>query len=298
MASRSIRWTSRSRPPLAVLVAFGLDFEGLARLHAEVADAAVRLDPVPGHWHRLAENSPREKTPSLKRRRARARDLYDACYLLRLLYHLATDRWLPRPDEINDIPNSVEAWRRRHLPREDGQQYGYGRAELRDALEREGLYPHRIHFVVEGETEEIVLRRLLDVLGADVGYQLTNLRGVDKARQHEELFAAASEYAARTVLIADMEGSLSQALKQLQRRGLLTEQSDILLWEIDGRPASFEEANFSADEVAEAIVAVVSRRILGSRYRSLGTTSPRRSRMPSGGLTRRAKTAQPTPTPY
>ena len=104
-----------------------------------------------------------------------------------------------------------------------------------------------------------MLSRLLDALGADVGYQLANLRGVDKARQDEELFAAASEYGARTVLIADMEGSLSQALTQLQRRGLLMEQSDILLWEIDGLPSSFE-ANFSADEVAEAIVAVVSRR--------------------------------------
>jgi hypothetical protein len=245
--------------PRAVLVDFGLDFDGLARLYAEVADAALCLDPVPP-WHRLAENAPRGKTDALRGDALRARDLYDACYLLRLLYHLATDRWLPRADEIDDVPSSVEAWRRRHLPRADGQRYGHGREELRDALERQGLYPHRLHFVVEGETEEIVLGRLLEALGSGVGYQLTNLRGIDKALQHEALFAAASEYAARTVLIADLEGSLSEALKQLQRKGLLTEQSDVLLWEIDGRPSSFEEANFSADEVAEAIVAVISRR--------------------------------------
>lgn len=141
---------------------------------------------------------------------------------------------------------------------------------FRDALERQGLYPHRIHFVVEGETEEIVLGRLLDALVERVGYQVTNLRGVDKARQHEELFAAASEYAARTVLIADMEGSLSQTLWRLQRDGLLTDKRDLLLWEVDGQPSSFEEANFTHGEIADAIVAATSRRVPDLRLKITG----------------------------
>ena len=247
--------------PHGVLIAFGLDLDALARLHAEVALAAMRLDPAP-RWHRLAENAPRKFTDELRGEALRARDLYDGCFLLRLLYESATHHWLPRPDEIEDVPNTVQAARRQHLPRADDQRYGYGRADLRKALEREGLYPHRIQFVVEGESEEIMLNRLLEALGcgAGAGYRVTNLRGVDKARQHQELFAAASEYAARTVLIADAEGTLLTTLRQLQREGLLTDEEDILLWEIDGRASSFEEANFTADEIAAAIVAAAHER--------------------------------------
>lgn len=242
--------------PARILDQFGLDLHRLAELHRLFAIAAASLDPMPT-WYRLVEIAPRKQTDMLRGDALRARDLHDACFLLRGLYHLATDQWLPRADEID---HPVIDWRRAHLPRRNGA-LGGTREELQAVLEREGLYPHRIHFVVEGETEEIILRRLLEAMGRTTGYQVTNLRGVDKAEQHQALFAAASQYAARTVLIADMEGSLAAALRRLQRDGLLADDADLLLWEVDGRPSSFEHANFRPQEVVDAIIAAGRKRV-------------------------------------
>lgn len=242
--------------PAQILDQFGLDLDGLADLHRDFALAAASVDPIPT-WYRLAEIAPRKQTEMLRGEALRARDLHDACFLLRGLYNLATDQWLPRADEIDD---PAIDWRRAHLPRHDSA-LGGTREELQAVLEREGLYPHRIHFVVEGDTEEIIVNRLLEALGRKTGYQVTNLRGVDKAEQHKALFAAASQYAARTVLIADMEGTLATALRRLQRDGLLTDDADLLLWGVDGRPSSFEHANFRAQEVVDAIVSAGRRRV-------------------------------------
>ncbi len=246
--------------PRQLLDDFGLDLDGLARLHAKFADAAMALDPAP-QWYRLAELAPRTQTDEFRGDALKARDLHDASYVLRLLYHLATERWLPRADELA-IPSTEEASHRRHLPRQgDSQNLGATHDELQPALEKAGLYPHRIHFVVEGDTEEIVLGRLLEELGRTSGYQLTNLRGVDKAERHKTLLAAASQYAARTILIADMEGSLSEVLRRLRRDGLFTEPQDLLLWQVDGHPSSFEEVNFRPQEIVEAIQAAARKRL-------------------------------------
>lgn len=247
--------------PRQLLDDFGLDLDGLARLHAEFADAAMALDPVP-QWYRLTELAPRTQTDRFHGEALKTRDLHDASYVLRLLYHLATERWLPRADELA-ITSTEEASHRRHLPRQDTQSLGATHDQLQPALETAGLYPHRIHFVVEGDTEEIVFGRLLEELGRTSGYQLTNLRGVDKAERHKTLLAAASQYAARTVLIADMEGSLSDVLQRLQRDGLLTDPDDLLVWQVDGQPSSFEEVNFRPAEIVDAIQAAARKRVPG-----------------------------------
>ena len=130
-------------------------------------------------------------------------------------------------------------------------------------LLREGLYPHRIHFFVEGDTEQIVFMRLLEFLGYPLpgsGMTVTNIRGVDQAERHAVIFRSATEVAARTVLIADLEGSLGKILARLQNEGLFQNEDDLLLWTVAGRPADFEEANFTARELLAAIQSAARRR--------------------------------------
>jgi hypothetical protein len=234
-----------------------MSLDGLAQLHATVAEAGRRLDPLP-RWFRLAEAAPRTVTDELRGAALQARDCYDAAYLLRGLYYLATERWLPRADELDD---RQQPFRRRHLPRQP-QPEQFERVNLKDLLVTEGLYPHRIHFFVEGDTEEIVINRLLRLLGytEGSGMAVTNIGGVDQAKRHSAIFQSASEVAARTVLIADLEGSLTKTLVRLQAEGLFTNDENLLLWSDGNRSLDFEEANFTDRELLSAIRTAAKRR--------------------------------------
>jgi hypothetical protein len=251
---------ARTFDPAALLARFELSLDGLGQLHLEVSEAARRLDPVP-RWYRLSEAAPRKVTDEVRGAALRARDLYDAAYLLRGLYFLATESWLPRADEFASTRTVIEH-RRRHLPQRD-QPAPWQRIDLKDLLLREGLYPHRVHFFVEGDTEEVVLRRLLPFLGFELpgsGMAVTNMGGVDKAQHHQLLFRSATEVAGRAVLIADLEGSMEKTLKRLRGENLFTEAEDVLLWSRNGRGIDFEEANFSDAEVVSAVRSAARRR--------------------------------------
>jgi hypothetical protein len=265
--------------PSALLNRFEMSLGTLAQLHATVAETGRRLDPMP-RWFRLAEAAPRTVTDELRGAALRARDYYDAAYLLRGLYYLATERWLPRADELDD---RQQTFRRRHLPRHP-QPEPFERIHLKDLLVKEGLYPHRIHFFVEGDTEEIVLNRLLPLLGypEGSGMSVTNIGGVDQAKRHSAIFQSATEVAARTVLIADLEGSLSKTLLRLQAEGLFTDDENLLLWSKSGQSLDFEEANFTKRELLSAIRTAAKQRDWGVRLdlsvRELQAERARRTR--------------------
>jgi hypothetical protein len=248
----------REFDPFRLLKRFEMSLDEVARLHADLGDAARTLDPNP-RWYRLIDAAPRRVTDDLRGVALQARDYYDAAYVLRLLYYLATDRWLPRPDELDDRQQTYD---RRYQPRQP-QPKPFERSDLKELLIREGLYPHRIHFFVEGETEEIVVNRVLRLLGyrfPSSGMSVTNIGGVDQAKRHAVIFESAAQIAARTVLIADLEGSLSKTLKRLQAERLFTDDEDLLLWSKDGRSLDFEEANFTERELLNAIQTAARKR--------------------------------------
>jgi hypothetical protein len=260
-----LQLAAKTFDPQALLRRFELSREDLARLHLWFAETARRLDPMP-RWHRLAEAAPRAVTDDLRGDALRARDFYDATHQLRGLYYLLTERWLPRADEVDD-DRMVEEFRRRHLPRR-AQPEPWQRIDLKELLLREGLYPHRIHFFVEGDSEKIVLDRLLPFLGYELpgsGMAVTNIRGVDQAQRHALIFQSATQVAARTVLIADLEGTLSRILKRLRGEGLFADDDDVVLWSKDGRSIDFEEANFTAREILNAIQTAARKRVPGIR---------------------------------
>jgi hypothetical protein len=286
---------ARTFDPQAVLRRFELSLDDLAQIHFEIGDAARRLDPMP-RWYRLSEAAPRRVTDDMRGVAMRARDLYDAAYLLRGLYFLATDLWLPRADEFDATAPTVSAYVRRHLPKRDNQPAPWQRVQLKELLLREGLYPHRVHFFVEGDTEEVVLGRLLPFLGFALpgsGMAVTNMGGVDKAQHHQLLFRAATEVAGRAVLIADREGSMSKTLERLQSEGLFTSDDDVLLWSKDGAGIDFEEANFSDAELVSMVRSAARQRghaiklsVKEVRERRRTETRPRR---PAPALTSLAK---------
>lgn len=255
----------------SVLRRFALTAGGVAQLHLGLAEAGLRLDPL-GCWYRISSRAPRARSDGLRGAALRARDLYDAAFLLRGLYHLVTGRWLPEPDDL-DGPRSPEGFltvagrRRRHLPHAGEDRGGrQTRLDLKGTLIREGLYPHLIHFFVEGETEKIVISELLGFLGYDLAagsMSVTNFGGIDKAARYDALLTSISRFAARTVLIADREGEIERTIARLREAGALVDAQDVVLWEAGGKPSSFEEANFSSGELLAAIAAAGKRRDAG-----------------------------------
>ncbi len=71
--------------PRAIVARFGMSLDQLAQLHLWIAEQGRRIDPMP-EWYRLAEAAPRRVTDELRGESMRARDFYDAAYLLRGLY--------------------------------------------------------------------------------------------------------------------------------------------------------------------------------------------------------------------
>lgn len=269
--------------PASLLARFELSLDDVAQLHLGVSEAAREVDPMP-RWHRLSEAAPRKVTDEARGAALRARDLYDAAYLLRGLYFLATESWLPRSDEVGQA-STVAGYQRRHLPQRH-QAPPWQRVHLKELLLEQGLYPHQIHFFVEGDTEYVVLRRLLPFLGFPLpgsGMAVTNMGGVDKAQHHELLFRSATEVAGRAVLIADLEGSMKKTLDRLRNEDLFTAADDVLLWSRDGRGIDFEEANFSDAELIGVVRTAARRRghaidlpVAALRSRRIADTRPRR----------------------
>lgn len=198
-----LRIAAESFDPTALVAEFGLDLPDVTRVYLAFARAARDLDPV-SSWYELTDAALRKRTDLFTGAMLRARDQYDACFLLRGLYFLATERWLPTPAETDSVDVWAD-WDRVVDELEAAPEPNHMR-QIKAALMREGIYPHRVHVFVEGHTEELVLRRLLPFLGFDVessGMTITNIGGIDKTERYRVLFDAATEYAARTVFVGE-----------------------------------------------------------------------------------------------
>lgn len=227
---------------------FGVTSDDVARLYGWMARAGRSLDPI-RHAYLVMRGSRRKRYELLRGEAAQAADLYDASFLLRAFHHRLTDQLLPDCDEL-DHPEVSRA--RKTALFSHGPELIPRRQDLKPLLRIEGLYPHLVHFFVEGETEEIVLEHLLRFLGYDPtggAFRVTNFRGIGKLERYSTIAQAAASYAARTVLIADMEGEVKQLATRLVAAGVFNPDEDVVLWERDGRASSFEEANFTVGEL-------------------------------------------------
>jgi Overcoming lysogenization defect protein-like, TOPRIM domain len=206
-----------------------------------------KQDPLRS-FHDLFRMAPDRERAKLRRGARRAQDAFDAAEMIRRFYHDLTGELLPRPDAMTDASDG--SWRTRlygHEPR-----LGYDRHDLQVALRVAHLDPHIVHVVVEGKSEEILFKYLIESLtgrAADtMGITFSNLEGVGHARLHRRILRIAKTLARFPILVADREGDIERDVADMQRDGLLTDETTFL-WD-----DSLEEDNFTADE----LVAVAS----------------------------------------
>lgn len=223
--------------------------ERVKEMHRRVAIHGNRDDPL-SYWHMLFRMAPAKERAKLRGAARQAQDAYDAAEMLRHFYYHLTGELLLNPDEIFDV--SDKSWKRRLFG--EWPTLGFTRADLAVELRRHDLHPHQVHIVVEGDTEEIVCRRVLEAATGspinEFGVSMHRLHGVDSASLQREMLRALKEFPRYVVLIADREGTIGQEVEKLKEEGVISDEST-LLWE-----RSFEEANFSDDEIVEMIAEI------------------------------------------
>jgi hypothetical protein len=230
----------------AILGELGIGSDRIKEMHERLAFHGYRDDPLE-RWHMLFRMAPARERAKLRGSARRAQDAYDAAEMLRNFYYDLTGELLLNADEIYDV--SDKSWRRRLFGR--WPLRFFTRADLAAELRRHDLHPHQVHIVVEGDTEEIVCRRILEAATArplnEFGVSMHRLHGVDSAQLQREMLRALKQFPQYVVLIADREGTIGQEVEKLQAEGVISAEST-LLWS-----TSFEEANFSDDEIIAMI---------------------------------------------
>jgi hypothetical protein len=165
----------------------------------------------------------------------RALDLYDACDVVRRFYRDLTDDLLPDADQGFPLDGSVTP---RPLRRD--------RDALITALRIHGLTAHKLHIIVEGETEIRLVKGLFEgfahtTLGA-AGIAMTDLEG-DKLEESRRFIEGFGLYARDVVLLLDDENDARRVVDRLVKAGVINVDHARLA------SPSLEQENFSPDEL-------------------------------------------------
>jgi hypothetical protein len=255
--------------PDVVLREVGLTPEAIKNIHQRLCVLGVQSDSLKA-FYMLFRMAPHPERSKLLGGARRAQDAYDAAEVLRRFYHDLTGELLPTCDEIFDLTGG--RWKEElfgHPP-----TLAYNRHDLRTDLIRHHLYPHTVHLVVEGETDELLFRSLLEALGGPVpnqGVTFSTLEGTGKTRLYINVLSAMKTYARWPILVADREGDIERDVARMKKEGLLSDA--VVLWH-----RSIEEDNFSDEELVAAASHIAERkgvelkldaRTLRQKYESL-----------------------------
>jgi len=238
--------------PQAVLERLSLTAEDVKNIYENVAAAGHMRDPLE-RFYMLTRMLPHAERARLRGAALLAQDRYDAAEMLRRFYFDLSNELLAAPDDMFD--GSGGAWKERlfgHPPR-----LGFRPDDLHVELIRHRLYPHSVHVVVEGPTDELLIRGLLEALAGPVlelGVTFSLLRGVGRIRLNSEVLASAKRYARFPVLVVDREGDIEREIALLKRDGLVTDDT-VFMWN-----RSLEEDNFTDEELVRVASSIAETR--------------------------------------
>jgi hypothetical protein len=223
--------------PPAVIASLGVTTDDVKRAYEHLSFWGTGLDPVKT-WYPIFRTISYREQDKFKDVARRAHDLYDGAAVLRRLYRDATGELLPDSDEVHSWPQD---WRQKWLGHE--RRMTYDGQDMKRLLELRGAYPNRVHVLVEGETEEAVLRTLLRAFRDEpesLGVRIETFSGVGNLTSR---LLRSGAYAREAVLVADHEGDVARTVKALRDHGEL-ENMHLRLCD-----KNFEEDNLSVAEL-------------------------------------------------
>lgn len=187
------------------------------------------------HLRDLLRLLPRRSQVRARGRALQALDVYDACEVLRRFYQELTGTLLPAPDQSygDDIDYAA-------------QPLNKNAHALSTALAHHGLTAHKLHVVVEGDTEARLVTELFrELTGRELdsaGIALTDLEG-DKLAQSGRFIESFGIYAREVALLLDDENDARKIAERMVADGIVKEES------VTFAPTSLEEDNFTPNEL-------------------------------------------------
>lgn len=223
----------------------GVSAAQLSKAYWFLVERGIDREPRDG-LELLRRARPRSAQKHVQGLPRRGQDLFDAAQVL----------WLFLRDLTGNPPGRNRLWRMDGRQRERAVYYDLGpaapttREQLRPELAHIGLYPHAVHLVGEGGSENDIVHRLAEgLLGTQLADEIgfTDLGGSGSASRLPTMVKGFTTYAQRTVVIVDNEGQMAQYVKALVRSGQLPED-DILNF-----TENLEDSNFSLAEMIKVL---------------------------------------------
>lgn len=192
------------------------------------------VDPQP-RLRSLTRLLPRRHAERARGRSLQALDLYDAFDLVRRFHNEVTGELMPDADQRNLVG---EAARPRPLRKD--------RDALVQALRTQGLTAHKLHIIVEGETEIRLVTGLFEAFSRQTldaaGIAMTDLEG-DKLEESRRFIQGLGLYSRDIVLLLDDENDAKRVVQQMADAGT------VRLEYVHLASPSLEEENFSPEEL-------------------------------------------------
>jgi hypothetical protein len=226
------------------------DRDGLLAMYHDLVDRGLRRDPRDGltllrrarsrAFHIRWRGEPR-----------RAQDHFDAADLIR---RFLADIDGTQPGQAEAVPMDGRQDERAALYAR-GPAGGWTGEEVVHALQKADLYPHGVHVVHEGDSEQIVVEMLVGgLLGRDALAEVsfTDLGGAGNAGVVGDLVGSLDGYARRVVVILDDEAQARSHVEAAIASGGISAE-DVLLFD-----SSLEEANASDEELVALAVEIAA----------------------------------------
>ena len=216
------------------LAELGVSTDDVLALYEWLVRRIENVDPIKD-LRSLTRLLPRHRAERGRGQSRQALDLYDACEVLRRFYLELTGNLLPDADQgcVRDSPTKPRRLRK-------------DRDALVEALRGQGLTAHKLHIVVEGETEMRLVRGLFEAFAnatlEGAGIAMTDLEG-DKLNESRRFIEGFGLYARDVALLLDDENDAKRVVDQLVKAGIVEAAHAELA------SPSLEQANFTPDEL-------------------------------------------------
>jgi hypothetical protein len=224
----------------------GVDHEQILNAYWFLVERGIDREPRDG-MERLRRARPRSAYKNWRGPVRRAHDHYQAAEILRLLLTTLTGEPPGRP------PGWLMDGRQlfRGALFDQGPVPRLSRSERQEELIATALYPHAVHVVGEGKSEQDFITTLVEgILGEQAAQEIgfTDLGGSGSASRLTTMVDGFTTYAQRTLVIVDTEGEMERYVVGLERSGKLASE-DILRF-----TRNIEDDSFDTSEQIDVLV--------------------------------------------